>query len=59
MTSSQVLVSTDQTGVELPADAPRYSLLVAHDNEEVLAAQKLRHQVFADEMGARLNSATP
>ncbi|WP_091297085.1 GNAT family N-acetyltransferase [Amycolatopsis xylanica] len=56
MTSSQLLVSTDQAGVELPADAPRYSLLVANDNAEVLAAQRLRHQVFAEEMGARLNS---
>ncbi|MEV8613672.1 GNAT family N-acyltransferase [Amycolatopsis sp. NPDC051373] len=59
MTSSQLLVSTDQAGVELPADAPRYSLLVAHANEEVLAAQKLRHQVFAEEMGAHLNSLKP
>ncbi len=56
MTTSQLLVSTDQAGVELPAGAPRYSLLVAHGNEEVVAAQKLRHQVFAGEMGARLHS---
>jgi len=56
MTSSQLLVSTDQAGAELPADAPRYSLLVAHGNDEVLAAQKLRYQVFAEEMGARLHS---
>ncbi|WP_158887443.1 GNAT family N-acetyltransferase [Amycolatopsis anabasis] len=56
MTRSQLLVSTDQAGVELPADAPRYSLLVANDNDEVLAAQRLRHQVFAEEMGATLNS---
>ena len=56
MTTSQLLVSTDQAGVELPADAPRYSLLVAHANDEVVAAQKLRHRVFAEEMGARLHS---
>lgn len=56
MTTSQLLVSTDQAGVELPAGAPRYSLLVAHGNQEVVAAQKLRHQVFAEEMGARLHS---
>jgi putative hemolysin len=59
MTSSQLLVSTDQAGVEPSADAPRYSLLVASDNEEVLAAQRLRYQVFAEEMGANLNSLKP
>jgi putative hemolysin len=59
MTSSQVLVSTDQPGVSLPADAPRYSLLVAHDNDEVVAAQRLRYQVFAEEMGATLHSPRP
>ncbi|UMP06618.1 GNAT family N-acetyltransferase [Amycolatopsis sp. EV170708-02-1] len=59
MTTSQLLVSTDQAGVELPADAPRYSLLVANGNEEVVAAQRLRHQVFAEEMGATLNSPEP
>lgn len=57
MTASQLLVSTDQAGV--PAGAPRYSLFVAHDNDEVVAAQKLRHQVFAEEMGARLHSRRP
>ncbi|HKN54603.1 MAG TPA: GNAT family N-acetyltransferase, partial [Amycolatopsis sp.] len=59
MTSSQLLVSTDQAGAKLAADAARYSLLVAHANEEVVAAQKLRHRVFAEEMGARLHSRTP
>ncbi|WP_020671079.1 GNAT family N-acetyltransferase [Amycolatopsis nigrescens] len=59
MTRSQLLVSTDQAGVELPAGAPRYSLLVANDNDEVLAAQRLRYQVFAEEMGAKLVSAKP
>ena len=59
MTTSQLLVSTDQAGNELPADAPRYSLLVAHANDEVVAAQKLRHLVFAEEMGARLHSPRP
>ncbi|MBB4685545.1 GNAT family N-acetyltransferase [Amycolatopsis jiangsuensis] len=59
MTSSQLLVSTDQAGADLPADAPKYSLLVAHGNDEVLAAQRLRHQVFAEEMGARLASPHP
>jgi putative hemolysin len=59
MTSSQVLVSTDQPGVDPSADAPRYSLLVAHDNDEVVAAQRLRYQVFAEEMGATLHSPRP
>jgi putative hemolysin len=54
MTSSQVLVSTEQAGV-----ASRYSLLVANDNAEVLAAQRLRYQVFAEEMGAKLTSEKP
>lgn len=51
MTRSQVLVSTDQDS----SQAPRYSLLVASDNE-VVAAQRLRRQVFAGEMGAKLDS---
>jgi putative hemolysin len=33
-----------------------YSLLVARDDDEVRAAQRLRHQVFATEMGATLHS---
>jgi putative hemolysin len=59
MTRSQLLVSTDRPGSEVPADNSRYSLLVAYDNDEVLAAQRLRHQVFAEEMGARLDSPRP
>lgn len=54
MTQSLVLVSTpagDSTAV-----AARYSLLVARDGEEILAAQRLRHDVFALEMGATLHS---
>ncbi|MFD2421157.1 GNAT family N-acetyltransferase [Amycolatopsis pigmentata] len=52
MTRSQVLVSTDPGGTH----APRYSLLVASDSAEVLAAQRLRHLVFAEEMHAKLDS---
>jgi putative hemolysin len=52
MTGSQVLVSTGPEG----AHAPHYSLLVASGSDEVLAAQRLRYQVFAGEMGASLNS---
>jgi putative hemolysin len=55
MTRSQLLVSTDSQ----PDGAPHYSLLVASGNEEVVAAQRLRHAVFADEMGAELNSPRP
>ncbi|MBB5955380.1 putative hemolysin [Saccharothrix tamanrassetensis] len=53
MTQPQLLVSTGNSAV---ADAPRYSLLVARDSAEVVAAQRLRHQVFAGEMGATLHS---
>ncbi|MBW4716554.1 GNAT family N-acetyltransferase [Saccharothrix obliqua] len=52
MTQPQLLVSTGDAA----ADAPRYSLLVARDGAEVVAAQRLRHQVFAGEMGATLRS---
>jgi putative hemolysin len=54
MTSSQVLVSTDQV-----ADMARYSLLIANDSADVLAAQRLRYQVFAGELGAKLHSPRP
>ncbi|ALG13200.1 GNAT family N-acetyltransferase [Kibdelosporangium phytohabitans] len=57
MTQAQVLVSTAQAGTDLPEDTPRYSLLLARDSEEVVAAQRLRYQVFAEEMGASLVSA--
>jgi putative hemolysin len=33
-----------------------YSLLVARDEDEVRAAQRLRHLVFAEEMGAQLHT---
>jgi putative hemolysin len=49
MTQSQLLVST------APDAQARYSLLVARGSIEVEAAQRLRHQVFAEEMGARLH----
>ncbi|MTD58374.1 GNAT family N-acetyltransferase [Amycolatopsis pithecellobii] len=55
MTRSQLLVSTE---AQLDG-APRYSLLVASNSEEVVAAQRLRHAVFAEEMGAELHSAQP
>ncbi|MGH3778577.1 MAG: GNAT family N-acetyltransferase [Pseudonocardiaceae bacterium] len=54
MSTSQLLVTTSQS-----VDAPRYSLLVAQEQAEVRAAQRLRHRVFAGEMGAVLHSAQP
>ncbi|SDG37617.1 Putative hemolysin [Lentzea fradiae] len=56
MTQPQLLVSTP---VQRDGNAPRYSLLVARDGAEVAAAQRLRHDVFAGEMGATLHSAVP
>ncbi|MCY0958105.1 GNAT family N-acetyltransferase [Streptomyces sp. H27-H5] len=43
-----------------PAPAgPRYAVRLARDEDEVRAAQRLRHQVFAGELGARLDHAEP
>jgi putative hemolysin len=55
MTTSELLISTPESGT----DAPRYSFLVARQGDEVRAAQRLRHQVFAVEMGATLHSPEP
>ncbi|MGM1063695.1 GNAT family N-acetyltransferase [Saccharothrix sp. Mg75] len=55
MTQPQLLVSTGDAA----SDAPRYSLLVARDGAEVAAAQRLRHLVFAEEMGAVLRTPVP
>jgi putative hemolysin len=48
VTSSQVLLSTPTR---------RYSLLLTTDSDEVQAAQRLRHTVFAGELGATLPGA--
>lgn len=58
MTQSRLLVSTAAKGADLSDDAPRYSLLVARDSEEVRAAQRLRYRVFAEEMGANISCRT-
>ncbi|KAA9153888.1 GNAT family N-acetyltransferase [Amycolatopsis acidicola] len=50
MTRSQLLVSA-----EAAEGARHYSLLVA-GSDEIVAAQRLRYQVFAGEMGAHLHS---
>ncbi len=55
MTASQLLVSTAQPGT----DNPHYSFLVAREPAEIQAAQRLRHQVFAEEMGATLHTTVP
>lgn len=41
------------------APAPRYHLSLAVDDEEIREAQRLRHAVFVDEMGARLAPVLP
>jgi putative hemolysin len=42
-----------------PSPASRYHVSLAVDDSEIREAQRLRHQVFAEEMGARLSSALP
>ncbi|UQX04091.1 GNAT family N-acyltransferase [Streptomyces sp. RerS4] len=39
--------------------APHYTVRLARDEDEVRAAQRLRHQVFAGELGARLEGPEP
>jgi len=39
--------------------ASRYHVSLAVDDSEIREAQRLRHKVFADEMGARLSSTLP
>ncbi|ANY05666.1 GNAT family N-acetyltransferase [Pseudonocardia sp. HH130630-07] len=47
---TQVIVSTPE------AAARRYSLLLTTDADDVAAAQALRYRVFAEELGARLDT---
>ncbi|MFD5419920.1 GNAT family N-acetyltransferase [Streptomyces sp. NPDC127069] len=42
-----------------PSATPRYTVRLARDEDEVRAAQRLRHQVFAGELGARLDGPEP
>ncbi|MFF0557873.1 GNAT family N-acetyltransferase [Streptomyces sp. NPDC004266] len=46
---------------QVPAEqpTPRYVVGLARDQEDVRAAQRLRHQVFAGELGARLDGPEP
>jgi len=41
-----------------PTGTSGYTLLLADDHDQVVAAQRLRHQVFAGELGATLRTAT-
>ena len=43
----------------LSTPASRYHVSLAVDDSEIREAQRLRHKVFAEEMGARLSSALP
>ncbi|MGH3821259.1 MAG: GNAT family N-acetyltransferase [Pseudonocardiaceae bacterium] len=54
-------MSTPQLMVTTPAaaGAARYTLLVAQQQADVRAAQRLRYHVFADEMGAVLHTTEP
>jgi len=54
MTVSHILAATPTT-----PDAPSYSILVAANPDQVAAAQRLRHLVFAQELGARLHTSVP
>ena len=58
MTTPNILAATAD-GVASVGAAPRYSILVASTPDEVEAAQRLRHLVFADELGARLHTTVP
>jgi putative hemolysin len=55
MAQSELLVSTAGTG----QTSHTYSLLVARDEAEIAAVQRLRYEVFATEIGARLHTRVP
>lgn len=42
-----------------PTGTTGYTMLIADDEAQVAAAQRLRHEVFAEELGATLNSSRP
>lgn len=54
---------TETMAVLIAADTPigtsGYSLLIADDAAQVAAAQRLRHRVFAEELGATLETGVP
>jgi putative hemolysin len=62
MTASRILAAT--ATVSAPAGpaspvSPSYSVLIASEPAEIIAAQRLRHRVFAEEMGATLTCPVP
>ncbi|MFB7587142.1 GNAT family N-acetyltransferase [Streptomyces sp. NPDC056169] len=60
-TGTGAVPAQPQDRSRLPAEepAPRYVVGLARDQEDVRAAQRLRHQVFAGELGARLDGPEP
>lgn len=56
MTSSELLASVPASAV---TNRARYSVLVTKDPDQVRAAQRLRYDVFAGEMGAGLSTPEP
>ncbi len=54
-TSRRSLHRRDPPTVGRAIEAPRLDVVWARDEDEVLQAQRLRHLVFAEEMGARLS----
>src|SRR4051794_8982996 len=44
---------------DVPAGTLRYSLILTQDSDLVVAAQRLRYRVFAEEMGAVLRPGVP
>ena len=59
MTASRILAATAPSTAGAHEDEPSYSIVVASTPEEIRAAQRLRHDVFAVEMGARLHTPIP
>jgi putative hemolysin len=59
MTASRILAATAPLTAGARGDEPSYSIVVASAPEEIRAAQRLRHDVFAVEMGAHLHTPTP
>lgn len=56
MTTSHILATTPPVGDRAPT--PGYEILVASTPAEVRDAQRLRHEVFAGELGATLHTTT-
>ncbi|MUM18340.1 GNAT family N-acetyltransferase [Mycobacterium sp. CBMA271] len=62
MESAAVLIAAPGDGADRGTDSnpsPRYSIVMSTDAAEIEAAQRLRYQAFADEMGAPLPHAVP